>query len=58
MVSDEEYETYISTFDDEIIRAPFYFHFQHHPMLHYDDTHLHGCTYDVYLVEVLHSLFG
>ena len=42
MVPHEEYETSISTFDDEIMTTPSYLHFQHHPLLHYDDTHLHG----------------
>ena len=27
----------------------YYLHLQQHILLHYDDTHLHGCTYDVHL---------
>ena len=49
MVPHEEYETYISPFDDDIIRAPFSLHLQQHILLHYDDAHLHGCTYYVHL---------
>ena len=49
MVPHEEYGIYISPFDDEMIRGPYFLHFQQHPLLHYDDTHLHGCTYDVHL---------
>ena len=63
-MSCEEYGIYISPFDDEMIREPYYLNFQHH-LLHYDDTHLHGCTYDVHLSHLethdfscsLHSLF-
>ena len=42
MVPHEEYETSISNFDDDIIRASSSLHLQQHPFLHYDDTHLHG----------------
>ena len=49
IVPHEEYETYISNFYDEKIIDPYYLHFQQHPLLHYDDTHIHGCTYDVHL---------
>ena len=49
MVPHEEHGNSISPFDDGIIREPYYFHFQQHPCLHYDYTHLHGCTYDVHL---------
>ena len=49
MVPHEEYGIPISPFHDDMSRVPFYLHFQQHPLLHYDDTHLHGCTYDVHL---------
>ena len=49
MVPHEEYGIPISPFDDGMSRVPSYLHFQKHPLLHYDDTHLHGCTYDVHL---------
>ena len=49
MVPYEEHGNSISPFDDEIIRSPSYLNLQHHPCLHYDYTHLHGCTYDVHL---------
>ena len=49
MVPHEEHGNSISPFDDGIIREPYYLHFQQHPCLHYDYTHLHGCTYDVHL---------
>ena len=39
----------IYPFDDGIIKAPYYLHFQKYPYLHYDYTHLHGCTYDIHL---------
>ena len=49
MVPHEEYETSISPFDDDVIREPYSLHLQQHTLLHYDDTYLHGCTYDVHL---------
>ena len=49
MVPHEEHGIYIYPFDDGIIRAPYYLHFQHNPYLHYDYKHLHGCTYDIHL---------
>ena len=49
MVPHEEYETSISPFDDDMIREAYSLHLQQHPFLHYDDTHIHGCTYDVQL---------
>ena len=49
MVPHEEYGIYISPFDYDMIKEPYYLHFQQHPLLHYDDTHIHGCTYDVNL---------
>ena len=49
MVPHEEHGHSISPFDDGIIRESYYLHFQHHPFLHYDYTHLHECTYDVHL---------
>ena len=49
MVSHEEYVTYIYPFYDDMNREPYYLHFQQHPLLHYDETHLHGCTYYVHL---------
>ena len=52
MVPYEEYETCIDHFDDEIIRESSYLHFQQNPWLHYDDTHLHGCTYDGHLIHL------
>ena len=62
MVPHEKYTIYISPFDDDIIRAPSSLHLQQHPWLHYDDTHVHGCTYDVHLsdlmLEELHPTLG
>ena len=49
MVPHEEHGHSIYPFDDVIIRAPYYLHLQKNPCLHYDYTHLHGCTYDVHL---------
>ena len=49
MVAHEEYVHYISPFDVGIIRAPSYLNFYPYPYLHYDYTHLHGCTYYVHL---------
>ena len=47
--ANEEYETAVSPFDDDMNRAPSSLHLQQHTLIHYDDTHLHGCTYDVHL---------
>ena len=30
----------------------FYSHLQQHPLLLYDDAHLHGCTYDMHLIHL------
>ena len=49
MVPYGECEIPISPFDDDMTRAQYYLHFKQHPLLHYDDTHLHGCTYGVHL---------
>ena len=49
MVPHEEHGHSISPFDDGIIREPSSLHFQQHHFLHYDYTHLHGCTYYVHL---------
>ena len=49
IVPHEEYGIYISPFNDEIIRETYYLHSQWNPLLHFDDTHIHGCTYDVHL---------
>ena len=49
IVPHQEYGIYISPFDDDMIREPYYLHLQQHHLLHYDDTHLHGSTYDVHL---------
>ena len=52
MVPHEEYETSISPFDDDMIREPYYLHFQQHSLSHYDDTHPHGCTYGIPLIHL------
>ena len=49
IVPHEEHGIYISPFDDDMIIEPYYLHFQQHPFLYYDDTHLHGCTYGIHL---------
>ena len=49
MVTHEYYGIYISHFDYDMIREPYYLHFNKNPLLHYDDTHLHGCTYGIHL---------
>ena len=49
IVPHEGYGIYISPFDDEMIRGPSYLNLQQHTLLHYDDTHLNGCTYDIHL---------
>ena len=49
MVPHEEYGLSIYPFDDHMIREPYYLQLQQNPLLHYDDTHLHGCAYDVHL---------
>ena len=49
MVPHKEYGTPILEFYDDIVGAHYYLHLQQHTCLHYDYTHLHGCTYDVHL---------
>ena len=48
MVPHQEYGTPIFNFYDDMVGAHYYLHFWNHPFLHYDDIHLHGCTYDVH----------
>ena len=49
MVPHEEYETPIFNFYDDMVGEHYYSHLQQHPLLLYDDAHLHGCTYDMHL---------
>ena len=49
MVPHEKYGLYISPSDDDMIRGPYSLQLQQHHLLHYYDTHLHECTYDVHL---------
>ena len=49
MVPHEEYGTPRFTFYDDMVGAHSYSNLQQHPLLLYDDTHLHGCTYDTHL---------
>ena len=49
MVSHEEYGTSRYNFYDDMVGEHYYSHLQQHPLLHYDDTHLNGCTYDMHL---------
>ena len=49
MVPHKEHGNSISPFDGRIIIEPYYLHLHKHPCLHYDYTHLQGCTYDVHL---------
>ena len=49
MVPHEEYGTTRFNFYDDMVRAHYYSHLQKHPLLFYDDAHIHGCTYDMNL---------
>ena len=49
MVPHEEYATYIYPFYYGMTRSPCSLHFHQNPLLHYDGTHLHGCTYGIHL---------
>ena len=49
IVPHEEYGISISPFDDDMIREPYYLNIHHNYLLHYDDTHIHGCTYGIHL---------
>ena len=49
MVPHEEYGTPRFNFYDDIIGSNYYLHLHQHPLLLYDDAHLHGCTYDMHL---------
>ena len=48
MLPHEENGLYIYLFYDDMIREPYSLHLQHHTLLHYDDTNLHGCTYGIH----------
>ena len=56
MVPHEEYGTPRFTFYDDMVGEHSYLHLQQHPLLHYYDTHLHGCTYEVSLAQQLVDL--
>ena len=45
----EEHGNSIYPFDAGIIIEPYHLHLKQHTCLHYDHTHLHGCTYVVHL---------
>ena len=49
MVLHEEYETPIFSFYDDMVGEHSYPPLQQHPLLLYDESHLHGCTYDMHL---------
>ena len=49
MVPHEEYGNPRFIFCYDMVGAHYYLHFKQHPCLHYDYTHLHGCTYHVHL---------
>ena len=49
MVPHEEYGTPRFNFCDDMVGAHSYSNFQQHPLLLYDDAHLHRCTYDMHL---------
>ena len=50
MVPHEEYiGTPRFTFYDDMVGEHSYSHLQQHPLLLYDDAHLHGCTYYMHL---------
>ena len=49
MVPHEEYGTPRFNFYEDMVGAHYYSHLQQHPLLLYDDAHLHGCTYGIHL---------
>ena len=49
MVPHEEYGTPRFTLYDDMVGAHYYSYLQQHPLLLYNDAHLHGCTYDMHL---------
>ena len=49
MVPHEEYGTPTYDFYDDMVGEHSYSHFQQHPLLLYDDSHLHGCTHYMHL---------
>ena len=57
MVPHEEYGLPISPFDNDMTRVTYYLHFQQHPMLHYDDIHIHGCIDETSLSHLKSSCF-
>ena len=57
MVPHEEYGLTISPFDDDITIVPSYLRLQQHPLLHYDDIHIHGCIDETSLSHLKSSYF-
>ena len=52
MVPHEEYRTPRFIFYDDMVGAHYYSHLQQHPLLLYDDAHIHGCSYDMHLIHL------
>ena len=57
MVPHEECGLPISHFDDGMTRVASYSHQQQHPLLHYDDIHIHGCIDETSLSHLKSSCF-
>ena len=58
MVPHEEYGTLRFNFYDDMVGENSYSHFQQHPLLLYDDSHLHGCTYDMHFSHLKTHVFS
>ena len=48
MVPHEEYGNPRFIFYDDMVGENYYLHLHHHPLLLYDDAHLHAYTYDMH----------
>ena len=57
MVPYEEYGILISPFDDKMTSVPYYLHLYQHPLLHYDNIHIHGCIDETSLSHLKSSVF-
>ena len=57
MLPHEEYGLPISPLGDDMTRVPSSLHLQHHPLLHYDNIHIHGCIDETSLSHLKTSCF-
>ena len=57
MVPHEVYGIPLCPFNVDMARVPYYLHLQQHPLLHYNDIHINGCSDEASLIHLKSSCF-